>query len=323
VFSVERLDPDLRVPFLALPATDPDDDLATARRAHAAEVGAAVAAAEPCPRAAISDRHIPGPLGNDTLRVRVYRPVQDSASVARALLWMHGGGFTRGSPETDEVFCRRVCVEADCTVVSVDYRLAPEDPFPAAIEDCYAALVWIAGGFAGPYTDVARIALGGASAGGGLAAGLALLARDRGGPDACFQFLKYPCLDDRLETASSREITDLRLWNRQRLVRAWRDYLGPDRHQVSAYAAPGRAEDFSRLPAAYIYAAEVDPLRDEDVDYARRLLEAGVSVELHLVRGTFHGSDGVAPEAPVSRRNLDEFTAVIRRAVHPPGEGSS
>jgi acetyl esterase len=143
-------------------------------------------------------------------------------------------------------------------------------------------------------------------------------ARNGPGPNIRFQFLKYPCLDDRLETAGSREITDLRLWNRQRLMQAWRDYLV---RTARGFGAPARAEDFSQLPAAYIYAAEPDLLRDEDVEYARRLVEAGVSVELHLVRGTFHGSDGVAPEAPVSRGNLDEFVAVIRRAVHPAAQG--
>jgi acetyl esterase/lipase len=216
----------------------------------------------------------------------------------------------------DEGFCRRVAAEAVCIVASVDYRLAPEHPFPAAVEDCYVALRWLAMEPAGLGVETSRLAVGGASAGGGLSAGLALLARDRGGPAISFQFLKYPCLDDRLQTRSSHEITDPRLWNREQARRAWRDYLGDRGGEVPAYAAPARATDLRELPPAYIYAAELDLLRDENVEYARRLLYAGVSVELHLARGTFHGSDGLAPEAGVSRLNQAEFVAVIRRALH-------
>lgn len=315
MFTEDRLDPELRAPFLALPPTTADGDLPSVRRAHAAGIATAADARETDPQVLISDLTIPGPAGNGTLRLRNYRPVSSRAGALGAFVWMHGGGFTQGAPEQDDFFCRRVCSESNCVVFSTDYRLAPEHPFPAALEDCYSALLWVAGGQAGTDVDCTRIAVGGASAGGGLAAGLALLARDRGGPEILFQFLKYPCVDDRHETASSRDVTDTRTWNRERSIRAWRAYLGPESDIVSPYAAPARAVDLSRLPAAYVYAAELDLLRDEAVEYARRLLLAGISVEMHLVRGTFHGSEGVAPTASVSRRNVDEFVAVIRRAL--------
>ncbi|MDQ6772067.1 MAG: alpha/beta hydrolase [Candidatus Dormibacteraeota bacterium] len=311
----DRIDPDLRLAFSALDAVDPEQDIAETRRAHALTVRRA--AGHPDPRTQVFDREVEV-SGGHSVRVRVYRPAGSASSgILPALLWMHGGGFRMGLPETDEAFCCRVSVDANCVVASVDYRLAPEHPFPAAMDDCYRVLNWLAARPAGLGVDARRLAVGGASAGGGLGAGLALLARDRKGPAIGFQFLKYPCLDDRLETRSSHEIDDPRLWDREQARRAWRDYLGGLANAVPAYAAPARAADLRGVPPTYIYAAELDLLRDEDIEYARRLLDAGVSVELHVAPGTFHGSEGLVPEAAVSQRNVDEFVAVIARALHP------
>jgi len=310
----DRVDPELMAAFSTLEPAGPDQDIVAARQADVAAVSRALGEADS--RTQVVDHELAGSAGH-AVRVRVYRPAAGEPAGLPALLWMHGGGFSMGLPEMDEAFSRRVAAEAGCIVASVDYRLAPEHPFPAAIEDCYDALGWLADGPTGLAVDGRRLAVGGASAGGGLAAGLALLARDRGGPAISFQFLKYPCLDDRLQTGSSKEITDPRLWARDQARRAWREYLGSPVGAASPYAAPARATDLQGLPPAYIYAAELDLLRDENIEYANNLLAAGVSVELHLVRGTFHGSDGLAPEAAVSRRNLDEFLAVIRAALHP------
>ncbi len=309
MIQMERVDPELRAALSALEPADPDQDIAVSRRAPAP-------ARDRNPRTLAFDRRLEQPAGH-SVRVRLYRPAAHAAGALPALLWMHGGGFRVGAPETDETFCHRVAAEARCIVASVDYRLAPEHPFPAALDDCCAALDWLAGGPAGLDVDSRRLAVGGASAGGGLAAGLALLARDRGGPTLSFQFLKYPCLDDRLETPSSAEITDPRLWNREQARRSWRDYLGQAGGAVSPYAAPARATNLEGLPPAYIYAADLDLLRDENLEYARRLRDAGVSVELRVARGAFHGSDGLAPAAAISLRNQSEFVAVIRRALHP------
>jgi len=162
--------------------------------------------------------------------------------------------------------------------------------------------------------DPARVAIGGQSAGGGLAAGLALLARDRGGPAVCFQFLGIPELDHRLRTTSMRTFTDTPMWNLPSAERSWGYYLGPDPGEVSPYASPAIAEDLRGLPPAYVTTMEFDPLRDEGIGYALRMMEAGVSVELHSYPGTFHGS-ALVTTAAVSRRAGAELTEVLRRAL--------
>jgi acetyl esterase len=198
----------------------------------------------------------------------------------------------------------------------VEYRLAPEHPFPAGLHDCYSALVFLAGAADELGVDTERLALLGASAGGGLAAATALLARDLGGPPLCFQMLHIPELDDRLETPSMRTFVDSPLWTRPLAAVSWEAYLGAGAHSgdVSAYAAPARAADLSGLPPAYISTAENDPLRDEGILYALGLLQAGVSVELHQFPGTFHGSALVA-SAAITKRAQRESTVALRRAL--------
>jgi acetyl esterase len=264
---------------------------------------------------AIDDRLIPGPEGAPEVTVRVYRPTAATAPVP-AILYIHGGGFFVGSIDTEHMGSTALARELGVAVVSVDYRLAPEHPFPAGIEDCYAALVWVHDHAAELGIDTARIALNGGSAGGGLAAGLALLARDRGGPNLCFQYLGIPELDDRLDTPSMRRFHDTPMWARPAAEKSWEWYLGDahDTDDVSPYAAPARAVDVAGLPPAYISTMEYDPLRDEGIFYALKLLEAGVSVELHSFPGTFHGS-AIVSTAAVTRREGIERMAVWRRAL--------
>ena len=192
------------------------------------------------------------------------------------------------------------------------YRRAPEHRFPAALDDAYAVLTWTAGHAADLGIDPERIAVGGHSAGAGLAAAVALRARDQHGPPIRFQLLNQPELDDRQETWSARHFTDTHWMNRDKIAATWRHYLGSG--PASPYAAPARAADLSGLPPAYIATAEVDPLRDEGIDYALRLLQAGVSVELHQWPGTFHGSHAIL-SAEVSQRQIAEATAALRRAL--------
>ncbi len=263
------------------------------------------------------DREIPGRAGDPDVRVRVYRP-RESTRPLPAVLEIHGGGFIMGDLEMMDAFCDRAAAELPAVVISVDYRLAPEHAFPAAVEDCYAALSWLASNSESLGVDPERIAIAGQSAGGGLAAATALMARDRGGPTLCFQLLEIPELDDRLDTVSMTEFVDTPLWNRPNAVRSWSWYLGdddlPGSADVSPYAAPARATDLSGLPPAFVSVMEFDPLRDEGLAYATRLLQAGVSTELHAYPGTFHGSGLVADAAVSKRASRDTFDA-LRRAL--------
>jgi acetyl esterase len=263
------------------------------------------------------DRAVPGLEDDPDVPIRIYRPrAREEGSGSRpCVLEIHGGGFMTGSIEMMDGWCQIAAAHLDAVVVSVEYRLAPEHPFPAGLHDCYAALCWTAGNADALDIDPARIAIAGQSAGGGLAAATALLARDRGGPALCFQLLEIPELDDRLETPSMKAFDDTPLWNRPNAVWSWRHYLGADHTgAVSPYAAPSRATDLSRLPPAYVSTMEFDPLRDEGIDYALRLLQAGVSVELHSYPGTFHGS-ALLPSAAVSKRNAEEVLGSLGRAL--------
>ena len=263
----------------------------------------------------IEDRTVPGPPGDPDVAVRVYSPKERAATVP-GVLYIHGGGFVTGSIDTEHVNSARLAQALGVVVVSVEYRLAPEHPFPAPLEDCYAALVWLHKESAPLGVDTSRIAVNGGSAGGGLAAGLALLARDRGGPAICFQYLGIPELDDRLDTPSMQRFHDTPMWSRPQAERSWQWYLGDayGADDVSPYAAPARATDVAGLPPAYISTMEFDPLRDEGINYALKLLAAGVSVELHSFPGTFHGS-AIVTTAAITRREGAERMTVLRRAL--------
>ena len=262
----------------------------------------------------VGNRMIERPDGQGPIRVRLYHPVR-AAGTLPAVLYIHGGAFTMGSIELEHAAAASLAREVGALVVSVEYRLAPEHPFPAALDDCYAALRWLSTSAEELAIDRTRVAVCGTSAGGGLAAALALLARDRGGPAITFQFLGSPELDDRLETHSATTFVDTPMICRETIEQSWRWYLGDvDRETVSPYAAPFRATDLAGLPPAYISAMEFDPLRDAAIHYGLRLLEAGVSVEVHTFPGTFHGSF-VVDSAAVSMREINEKVAVLRHAL--------
>ena len=298
------MDPELEAFAALLPKTDISD--VSAVRARLDQMAEAVDPAL-LARLQIADRQV----GDTQVPVRVYRPKAESE--LPALLWIHGGGFVAGNIEATHAMAALLADLVGALVVSVGYRLAPEHPFPAGLDDCYGALRWLADEAAELGVDRDRIAIGGASAGGGLAAGLALRARDEGGPAICYQLLLVPELDDRLDTPSMKAFTDTPGWNRPSAVLSWQYYLNGAK-EVSPYAAPARATDLSGLPPAYVSTAELDPLRDEGILYALRLLQEGVSVELHQYAGTFHGSQMVS-EASISKRQSAETITVLRRAL--------
>jgi acetyl esterase/lipase len=280
---------------------------------------AAVLAAEapPLPEGVlVEDRMVPGPDGAPDVRVRIYRPAGHDGLLP-GIYWIHGGGMVIGSPEWDDHRLAAYVEQVGCVAVSVDYRLAPEHPHPAPIDDCYAGLEWTVKNASELGIDVDRLAVGGMSAGGGLAAGVALLARDRGGPAITFQMLVCPMLDDRDATPSTHEFEEALVWDRTANIFGWTALLGDRRatDAVDQYAAPARATDLSGLPPAYIDVGELEVFRDECVDYAHRLLRASVSTEFHLYPGAFHSSDGMVPDAEISRRAAAERVAVLRRAL--------
>ncbi len=243
-------------------------------------------------RPAISDAEVIT-LGSG-VGVRLFRPA--STEPGPALLWIHGGGYVIGTAEMDDHLCAQFSKRLGITVASVEYRLAPEHPYPAAIQDCYAALTWLAGL---PGVDPARVAIGGASAGGGLAAALALWARDHAFT-AAFQLLVYPMLDDR--SSAIADPPNYRLWSPRANGFGWSAYLGGADPKV---AVPARREDLSGLPPAWIGVGTHDLFHDEDVAYAERLKAAGVPCDVEVVPGAFHGFDMWAAKASVSQRFFD------------------
>lgn len=252
-------------------------------------------------------------VGGRVVPIRVYASDGRNTDTA-AIMWIHGGGWAIGDLDTDDARCARLAHDARTTVVSVDYRLAPEHPYPAALEDCHAALTWVLrhAGDLGIAQD--RVVVGGASAGANLAVALSQLARDRAEDSIAFLFLLVPVLDDRASADSPAEAPGLK---RAQLHTFWRWYLGEQSASALEYAAPLRRNDLAGLPRTYISVAENDPLRDEGIAYARRLIQAGISVELHLFPGTFHASS-LLMECQISRRQYDEMKHVLAAEVTRP-----
>lgn len=260
------------------------------------------------------------------LRLCVYAPLEPRRGVP-GLLWIHGGGYAMGAPEQDELFIRRFIEASGCVVVSPDYRMSLEAPYPAALEDCYAALLWLQehGGNYGARDD--QIMVGGESAGGGLAAALALCARDRGEVAIAFQMPLYPMLDDRMDTPSAVD-NDAPGWNTRSSDVGWRLYLGElfGKEDVPAYAAPARARDLGGLPPACTFVGSIEPFRDETVAYFERLRESGVPAHCRVFEGCFHAFDilcpgsGPAEEATAFLMESFRFAAAHYFAAQPRGD---
>lgn len=260
----------------------------------------------------IEDREIPGPEDAPPVGVRIYRP-KAASGVLPGIFFIHGGGMIMGSVEGENLKATELCEAIQAVVVSVEYRLAPEHPHPAPVQDCYAALKWMAQNADDLAFDPNRLAVVGGSAGGGLTIATTMMARDKGFPRICFQMPLYPMIDDRNETPSSYEIMDLGIWDREGNVEAWQWYLGGK--PADDYAAPARAENLAGLPPTFIDVGELDLFRDEDIQFAARLIQAGVPTELHVYPGAYHASEVFAPEAALSQSILSRRTEALLRAL--------
>ncbi|MFJ3670190.1 alpha/beta hydrolase [Streptomyces sp. NPDC090106] len=266
----------------------------------------------------VEDRTVPGPAGAPEISLLICRPAAAPRSGPRPVIYhVHGGGMVIGTNRVGVDAALGWAKELDAVVVSVEYRLAPEHPHPAPVEDVYAGLVWTAGHAAELGADPERIVIAGASAGGGLCAGLALLARDREGPALIGQVLLCPMLDDRNDSPSTHQMAGVGVWDRTANETGWTALLGDLRGgpDVPAYAAPARAEDLSGLPPAFLDVGSAETFRDEVVAYASRIWQAGGVAELHVWPGGFHGFDGLAPQAAVSQDARAAHLRWLRRLL--------
>ncbi len=266
----------------------------------------------------VSERFVPGPAGAPDVRVLVYLPPPGQGAIP-ALLWLHGGGYIMGSADAEDLTAKSMVSDLGCAVVAVDYRLAPETPYPGPVEDCYAALKWLSTHAGELGIDALRIAIGGPSAGGGLAAALALLTRDRGEVSLVFQLLLAPMLDDRTCTlANPHPYTGEFIWTPEANRFGWTALLGqePGGPGVSPYAAAARAEYLEGLPATFLNVGALDLFLEEILEYARRLMRAGVPTELHVYPGAYHGFRMVA-DAQVTQTAVRDQLAALQRAFDP------
>jgi acetyl esterase/lipase len=261
---------------------------------------------------------VPGPQGEPDISLLICRPTAPASAGARPVIYhVHGGGMVIGNNRVGVDVPLAWAQALDAVVVSVEYRLAPEHPHPAPIEDVYAGLLWTADHAAELGGDPERIVIAGASAGGGLCAALALLTRDRKGPQPIGQVLMCPMLDDRNDTPSTYQMAGLGVWDRTANETGWTALLGSRRGgpDVPAYAAPARAEDLTGLPPAFLDVGSAETFRDEVVAYASRIWQAGGVAELHVWPGGFHGFDGFAPQAALSQSARAAHVNWLRRLL--------
>jgi|TARA_B100001964_G_scaffold239425_1_gene306826 acetyl esterase len=250
--------------------------------------------------------------GDFQVPVRIYIP--EGLGPFPVLNWFHGGGWVLGNLETSDEIARHLAVGTDCVVVSVDYRLAPEAKFPVPFEDCYAVTQWIAHNAASINVDPSRIAVGGDSAGGNLAAAVSLAAKDRGSPPIIFQLLVYPVTAMNFGTGSYKQNADGYALTMNSMKWYWNHYLSSDADASNPYAAPLAAKDLSRLPPALVITAEFDPLRDEGEAYAKKLQDAGVSATATRYDGMIHGFFGMSAVTDKGAQAISQASTALRAA---------
>jgi acetyl esterase len=305
------LDPQAKALLDAMPAMPDFDEIDLAALRMGMQAQSSLSPGEPEPVARVENRTLPGPGGE--IPVRIYAP--EGSGPFPVLVYFHGGGFVLCDLETHDGTCRSLANGAGCLVVSVDYRLAPEHPFPAGPEDCHAVARWVAERGAEIGADPTRIALGGDSAGGNLAAVVALMARERGGPALRFQLLIYPVTDCSFDTDSYRDNAEGYFLTPAMMKWFWRQYLSEPSQADQPFASPLRAADLSGLPPAHVVTAGYDPLRDEGEAFAERLRAAGVPVSARRFDGMFHGFFGMTAFLDVAKEAMGESCEALRKAL--------
>lgn len=309
--AVAAVAPELRHPALWLPMSIRGDRLVRVLRAVGAKVPAVT-----IDGVTVRAETVPASGAQPAVSVFVYEP-QGRAGPSGALLWMHGGGLVLGTAEQDHELAGGLARDAGVLVVSVTYRLAPEQPFPAALDDCHHALRWLHERANELGVDPARIAVGGGSAGGGLAAALAQQARDQASVPIAFQLLEYPMLDDMSALRTDARAKKALVWTTASNYYGWSAYLGHPAGlgDVHPYAVPGRSHDLAGLPPAWIGVGDIDLFHDEDVSYGHRLRAAGVVAEIDIEPGMFHGADMIRRDTPAMTAFRARMALALRSAV--------
>ena len=298
------IDPDLLAGLERLARTNGGFDVAT-------DLESVRRTSEARDDALVAQLGVPEDIAQETISVtsrdghiidlRICRPA-DVCDPLPVFYWMHGGGYVLGSARQGDAFTLRAASELGMFAVSVEYRLAPETPYPGPLEDCYEGLAHLVGNAGTFNLDANKIIIGGVSAGGGLCAGLALLVRDRGAFSVLGQLLLYPMIDDRNIAATSDTLPDTLVWTRAANLFGWQSYLGDlyGSNDIPIYAAPARATDLSGLPPTYLPVGDLDLFLDENMAYAQKLTRGGIPTHFHVFPGAYHGFNAFAPEAPVS-----------------------
>ena len=311
--TIDFVDPELREALQQRPRLKLSDEALAKSRAFIHKLAASTPKPD-LPDLGVSELHVDSMFGGAPIRVLMYKPLRAPHPLP-AFVHVHGGGFVMGAPEMRDVENRMLASKLNCVIVSVDYRLAPEAPYPAALHDVYSVLVWLNANAPALNVDPARIGIKGESGGGGIAAGVVLYARDKKGPAVAFQHLIYPMIDDR--TATRTDINPFVgefVWTQEHNLFGWRALLGqePGRGDVSPYAAASRADDVSKLPPTYIAVGALDLFVEENVHYAHRLSCAGVPVELHVYPGAYHGFQAAAQARVSKQADRDSFDSLLR-----------